>query len=348
MRYLCIAALTLLALQPLLAADSFPINVYPCPRAEEAPVLDGVLDDDAWLRAPLVSGFTHYASGELAQPQTSFRVLWDNTHLYLGVRCEEPLMEQVNVQRTAHDEHAIFRSETIEFFVDPDHDHDRYYQLAFSVAGSLYDGERMNTTWNSEAQVAASPGEDHWSAEVAVPWETLRSRPEPGKVVGFNISRDRSVGESMYTSWARVDTTLGFHDPDRFAHIVLDGTPEMIGDLSQELRKGDRSGAITIFSSEGFATTTYAQLATAAFAEVEALIADLDRQRQEEKDPAAVEEVGRRLAQYRARLAEMKAEAQGPLNAAEWTQLDLALQELVSSLRETVSEARLKALIDRI
>ena len=61
-----------------------------------------------------------------------------------------------------------------------------------------------------------------------------------------------------------------------------------------------------------------------------------------------MEEVGRRLAQYRARLAEMKADARGPLNAAEWTQLDLALQELVSSLRETGSEARLKALIDRI
>ena len=32
------------------AADNLPINVYPCPRAESAPVLDGRLDDAVWKR----------------------------------------------------------------------------------------------------------------------------------------------------------------------------------------------------------------------------------------------------------------------------------------------------------
>ncbi len=334
--------------QVALAADSFPINVYPCPRADSAPVLDGELDDAVWQQAPLVSGFTLYESGELTSPQTACRLLWDDRYLYLGARCEEPLMEQVNLTRTAHDEHALFRGEAVEFFIDPDHNHARYYQLAFSIAGSLYDGEGMSTTWDSRAQVKTFVGPDFWSAEIAVPWETLKSRPQAGKVVGFNVSRDRNVGEQLCSSWARVDTALGFHDPERFAHLVLSGTPEMIGKLSGELRKGERTGAITVFSAEGFAQTTYAQLAAAEFAEVEGLLADLDRERLKEKDPAAVEEIGRRVGDFRARLTDMKAAAEGPLDAAAWTELDLSLQDLTAALRTIVGESRLKALLERI
>ena len=41
----------LLMLCPLLiAGDSFPINVYPCPKADPPPVLDGKLDAAAWTR----------------------------------------------------------------------------------------------------------------------------------------------------------------------------------------------------------------------------------------------------------------------------------------------------------
>ena len=36
--------------------------------------------------------------------------------------------------RDADDGSAVFRDESLEFFVDPDHTHDRYYQLMFNVA----------------------------------------------------------------------------------------------------------------------------------------------------------------------------------------------------------------------
>jgi hypothetical protein len=45
-------------------------------------------------------------------------------------------------------------------------------------------------------------------------------------------------------TWAKVQG--GFHDPERFAHVVLSGTPEMIGKLSAEFRKGGRTGPITV------------------------------------------------------------------------------------------------------
>ena len=151
------------------AADSFPINVYPCTRTERPPVLDGKLDDAVWQRATLVSGFTLLNTDKLVSPQTSFRLLWDDKYLYLGVQCDEPQIEKVTSVRHAHDGPGVFSGEAIEFFVDPDHTHDLYYQFAFNVAGSLYDGKRFVASWNSGAEVKTHLGESFWSAEVAVP-----------------------------------------------------------------------------------------------------------------------------------------------------------------------------------
>jgi uncharacterized protein YceH (UPF0502 family) len=140
----------------------------------------------------------------------------------------------------------------------------------------------------------------------------------------------------------------GFHDPERFAHLVLSGTPEMIGHLSQEFRKGGRTGPITVFSAEGFAQTSYARLAEAAFAEVEKLLADLDAERRQEQDPAAAAEIGRRIDEYKTKIAGLRQQTAEKLDAAVWARLDLELQALVAQLRQTVGEARLKALLDRI
>jgi hypothetical protein len=331
---------------PLLAADTFPINVYPCPKADPAPVLDGKLDDVVWQQAPLVSGFRDFGKDTLTPVQTSFRLLWDDKYLYLGVHCDEPQMAKVSPIKYAHDEHAVFGNETIEFFVDPNHTHDLYYQLAFNCAASLYDGEREATFWNSQAQVKAFVGSDFWSVEVAVPWGPLKAQPAVGKVVGFNVCRDRNVGDKSWSNWAQVQG--GFHDPVRFAHLVLSGTPELIGKLSAEFRKGSRSGPIAVYSVEGFAQTSYAKLAEAAFAEMAKLLASLDETRRQEKDPAAAAEIGRRSDEYRARVADLQRQSQDQLDAAKWTRLDLELQQIVGQLSRMVWEARLTALLNGI
>ena len=73
-------------------------------------VVDGVPDEKAWQAAPVNTSFTHPISkgrlaGELAsgkpvpkQAQTEFRVLFDDTTLYIGVVCHEPHPDQIRLQ----------------------------------------------------------------------------------------------------------------------------------------------------------------------------------------------------------------------------------------------------------
>lgn len=325
------------------AADSFAVRVYPTPRAA-ALTLDGKLDDPDWQQAPLVSGFTGYEDNKLGEVQTAFRVLYDDKYLYFGIHCDEPNMDRVQPTRVAHDEHGIFRTEVIELFLDPGHTHDLYYQLAFNVAGSLYDGERESTSWNSDAIVKTHMGPDFWSVELAMPWSKLGGDVTPGRVVGFNLNRSRHVGAtgSQYMTWTQVQG--GFHDPARFAHLVLSGTPEMIGKLGPEFRKGDRTGPIHVYSAEGFSQQSYSQLAQAALAELDGLVAGLQAEQKRETDKAAAAELVRRLAEHQQQLADYHRQAQ-KLNAAEWSRLDVDMQKLRTVLSQVLWDARLSAIL---
>jgi hypothetical protein len=328
------------------AQDSFPIKVYPTPKAAVALSLDGKLDDPAWQGAPLVSGFTNYGQDKLAKVQTSFRVLWDDKYLYFGVHCDEPQMDKVNPVIFGRDEHPLFSNETIELFVDPTGKHDMYYQLACSVSGSLFDGKRDDVTWNSHAVVKTFSGSDYWSLEVAIPWADLEVKPHAGALVGFNVCRDRNIGEREWTNWARVMT--GFHDSIRFAHLVLSGTPEMIGKLGPELRRGNRRGAIEIYSAEGLAAKSYRQLAAAELAQMEKMLADLDQTRHRETNPHIVAEMDKRLKAFREQIPAFRQQAQGELDGASWTRLDLAMQDLMTQLGRVLWDARLAGLLDSL
>jgi hypothetical protein len=330
--------------------DDYPIYVYPCPKAEPAPKVDGVLDDAAWEEAPLVGGFTLYDRPEKVEVQTFLRAAWDESALYFAIRCEEPLIDKLAPKAAPRDAKPIFADEAIEIFVDPDHDHSRYYQLGINAAGSLFDGERNNTAWNGDIAIGTKVGDDAWFVEVAIPWRDVTKRkPSPGAVAGFNVCRDRHLGGLReWTNWSQ--TKANFHDPDRFAHLVLSPTPEQLGRLGPEFRKGGRKGPITIFSTEGFAQTSYAELAERAFAELDALLADLDRTRTRERDRKAARLLGELLAERRAAVEELRATLKGAqrIDAALWTRTDLAIQELSQNLNDAIWEARLSALLSGI
>jgi hypothetical protein len=235
-------------------ADELPILAYGAPEAAEPPEIDGRLDDAAWANTAEATGFVMFNSPEPADPQTSFRVTYDQQAVYFGVTCHEPEMDRVESEPLARDDHEVFKHETVEIFLDPDDSHQRFYQLAINVAGSMWDGtnDDLGKDWNSQATCATSRGESAWYVEIAIPWSSLGIQPGRGHLFGFNVCRDRYIGASQkrgagWMTWAQIKAT--FHDTVRFGHLVLSGTPEQMQELGPHLRKGRRGGPIRITPS---------------------------------------------------------------------------------------------------
>jgi len=175
------------------AEDDLPIHVYPAPRAAAPPVIDGRLDEAIWSQAPVVSGFVWYDRLEPLAVQTAFGVAWDDQALYLGVRCDEPSMDKLTPLPVPRDAHQVFGTEALEFFLEPAHDHALYYQWAANAAGSLYDSRLTDPAFQSDATAATQAGEQGWTLEVRLPWAPLGFSPEQGRLLGFNVCRDRTI-----------------------------------------------------------------------------------------------------------------------------------------------------------
>ena len=331
------------------AEDEYDIKVYPCPRVEEGISIDGRLDEAAWSRAVLVGGFTFYDRPEAVDPQAYFRMLHDADGLYVGVTSDEPLMRKVVAVPQARDAHAVFSGETIEFFLDPKHDHADYYQFAVNIAGSIYDSRRTDPTWSAGVKAATQQGEDHWTLEFAIPWKDVGLSPAAGAVLGFNMCRDRLVGaDKLWCNWSQ--TKANFHDPERFAHLVLAPTADDLGKLGAEFRKGGRTGPIVVYSEEGFAQTTYTALAAQSLKRVDELLGQVDARRTAETDEKTKQELGKLLATYRDELTPIRKALSGTakLDAREWSRMDLRIHQLIAQLDEAIWRARLEALLSQI
>jgi hypothetical protein len=116
---------------------AYPPKTYDCPFTATPPVLDGRLDDAAWLHAPWTDDFVDIQGSELPSPRyrTRLKMLWDDSHLYIGVSMEEP---HLWATLRNHDD-IVFRDNDIEIFIDPDGDTREYYEIEANAFGTIFD-----------------------------------------------------------------------------------------------------------------------------------------------------------------------------------------------------------------
>ncbi len=331
------------------ADDDYAIRVYPCAYAYETLTINGLLDEGIWTRTPETTSFAWYGKAELADVQTSLQWAYDDTHLYIAVMCDEPTMNRLTPVSQPRDAHAVFQGETIEIFVDPDHDHGRYYQIAVNAAASIYDSHGTDPAWSADVKAATRLGADTWTMEVAVPWADLKTEPKPGAIVGVNACRDRYLGpDKQWSNWSR--TQGGFHDPARFGHLVLSPSIETIAGLEAELRMGGRRGPIAIDGPDRFVNAAYRALAAKAIAATEQWVSDLEQAGRTETNQATKQALAERIKAYRAELAGFRhalAAEVAPERSA-WTEMTARLGDIRREIDRVIWEARLEGLLAEI
>ena len=202
--------------------------VYPCAPAPGSVRIDGKLDPAEWAGATTVSAFRISGSESLAPQQVVMRVMYDRTHLYLGVTCAESRMKHVVTKATQRDG-PFWLDDSIEFFIDPVHDHATYYQFAVTANAVVYDatgqaGITHDPTWNCDWRAAAARGEQAWTVEAAVPLSAFGARrPGPGTLWGFNLCRERQAGGRCLELYNWADVQRRFNNAPLFGHLRFVG-----------------------------------------------------------------------------------------------------------------------------
>ncbi|HZH76791.1 MAG TPA: DUF5916 domain-containing protein, partial [Archangium sp.] len=169
--------------------------VFEAVRTHTPPRIDGRLDEPTWRKAPPFSDF-HQSFPEPGAPpseRTVVRVLYDNTHLYVGIRCFDSQPSTINAQLGPRDD--IPASDVVRVMIDSLHD--RYTATVFSLnAGGTLEDARIThdvellPTWDGAWDAAASRDARGWSAELSIPLELLPFPRVAEQRWGFHVSRE--------------------------------------------------------------------------------------------------------------------------------------------------------------
>jgi hypothetical protein len=177
-------------------------------RAPSPPRIDGQLDDDVYEQVMPISGFLQVEpqAGQPATEKTEVWVTFDEKHIYLAARCWEtdPNRRVANSMRR---DVAFSQSgaDFVEFVFDTFHDRRNGVDFAVNAIGGIVDGQitnerQFNRDWNPVWEVIVGRFDGGWTLEAAIPFKSLRYRPGPTQIWGFNVLR--------FTTWKNEISTL--------------------------------------------------------------------------------------------------------------------------------------------
>ena len=205
-------------------------------RVYEPPVIDGRLTEQAWSRAQPIGELICVEPVEGAEPSeaTDVRFLYDDDHLYVGVRCFDRDPDQIIVRLRERDA-RLGDADKIEMIFDTYLDRRNAFFFQMNPAGSKGDalvsdnGADFNKPWDGIWQGKTSIDAEGWVAEIALPFKTLNFRPGLD-TWGFNISRD--IGrrnEVVRWSGARQDVSGVFRVVEAGDLTGLEGIRQGVG-----------------------------------------------------------------------------------------------------------------------
>lgn len=177
------------------------------------PRIDGRLDEPAWVAAPVARGFRQVdpQPGAPATHDTSVRLLFDDENLYVAAECADPAgAHGVRLQDLRRD-FDFFSNDLFGVTFDPYGDGRGAVAFQVNPAGALrdlqvFDDEFYDREWDAVWRARTHVGPHGWSAEIAIPWNTLRyRRTAQGAAWGVNFVRvvRRLNEQSGWSPWPR-------------------------------------------------------------------------------------------------------------------------------------------------
>lgn len=220
-----------------LAASAQTLPSYTIYRVPSPITIDGKLTDPAWHNAPVADDFhfNWWTAGE--KERTDVRMLWDDQYLYVAYYCYD---KHIYATITEH-QGPVSKEDAIEFYASPDPiklDFDGFEinalgtWLAFRIENGREqlrwepEGLRIRTSLYGLQSKEESPADDHWTLELAIPWQAfsdlaVHTPPHDGDRWRVNLNRiDRTGADLEYSTWSPVNTPKPrFAVPEAFGWV---------------------------------------------------------------------------------------------------------------------------------
>lgn len=203
------------------------------PRITSAPVIDGILDDKAWLEATKIDQFFQRVpvEGAPASEKTVAYVAYDKDMIYIAARLYDRTPDKITA-RDLREDSGYFSDDAFTIAIDSLLDRRNAFCFALYAAGSKHDcrveeNSVYNLEWDGIWYGATSRDAKGWVAEFAIPFKTL-SFESGSSVWGLELER-YIPRRKEFSLWAN-------HDQDiSLAYVAAYGDIVGLRDLDQGL-----------------------------------------------------------------------------------------------------------------
>jgi Carbohydrate family 9 binding domain-like/Domain of unknown function (DUF5916) len=203
---LFVLPLGLLASPALSQTESTVANAVQPVRFDQAPLIDGRIDELVWTGAARLAEFRQVQPGDNLEPSQRTEVLigYDRRALYLAFRAEDT---SGHVRATLARRDAIGDDDVVGVYLDTFHDRRRAYYIFFNPYGIQADGiytEGQAQPDLSVDLVIDSKGsiDDHgYTVEAAIPFASLRYRSGNSPMWGMHVQRFIRRDRNEQISW---------------------------------------------------------------------------------------------------------------------------------------------------
>jgi len=143
--------------------------------------VNGMLDEADWKKAETLSGFTQLEPvyGKEASFKTIVRIMYSKQYMYFGIECKDPEPEKISTKVTKRDG-EVSEDDAIALIIDSFDDNNNAYYFIVNALGTQQDerwadnGRTQDTKWDVSWKSAGKINSKGWSAEVAIPFSSIR------------------------------------------------------------------------------------------------------------------------------------------------------------------------------
>ena len=202
-------------------------------KTDTAPVIDGVLDDEAWKDATLVTEFYQLVPVEGATPSevTEAYLAYDSDMLYIGARLYDRDPEAIVAVQMREDEDML-SGDLFTIAIDSMLDRKNAFVFTINALGTKGEARIENNSifrfeWDGIWYGAATRDEQGWAAEFAIPFKTL-SLDAGAPAWGLELER-YIRRRNEFITWAN-------HDQDKvLTYVAAYGDLQGLDNLDQGL-----------------------------------------------------------------------------------------------------------------
>ncbi len=186
-------------------------------RLSAVPLLDGrITDDPAWTGVVPISDFWQVRpdEGRPATQRTKVYVGFTDESLYIGVICFDDEVGEI-ISSDSRRDASLDDTDSFRVILDSFHDHQNGFVFGTNPAGMEFDGQVIkqatnvfgsggggfNRNWDTSWRVDTAISDVGWSAEIELPFKSLRYGRADVQTWGINFQRNiRRNNEVAYWS----------------------------------------------------------------------------------------------------------------------------------------------------